>query len=200
MEDPETVRTRPISLVTSLALLALLVAAQPAGAYQEALNTGTTGEYENAIQDEMAAPGVTCRYENNPGAKNDELDKIRVRAIYAHGPFAKKSYVGYRFIVKRQAGEGPYKTVHKSPIVKKLASTVEVAAFPARTWTAPEGTRSRHRVQILLYWYAKGSSTNVIGRTRGIMEAYKHVLTPTKSYVLGDQGDAAWCVPNYHGL
>jgi hypothetical protein len=196
------VSRRMARLVASIAGLALVVVAQPAGAYNEALRQGTTGEYIDAIADDSYAPGVTCLFENNSGAANDELDKISVRKLYVHGPYAQSSTVGYRFIVKRQQPpfNGAYKTVYQSGITKKRGNTADPAVFPARTWTAPERTKARYRIQILLYWYAKGSTTSVIGKTRGLMETYQHRLTRTRSYVNGDAGSAGYCHPNYHAL
>ncbi|CAN5441889.1 hypothetical protein BH24CHL9_BH24CHL9_06570 [soil metagenome] len=191
-----------LAIALAIVMLASVVVAPTVGAYNEAVNTGTNGEYANSIQDESASPGVTCRYVDKTKDINDRLAKVRVRGFFAHGPFAKDSLVGYRFIVKRQAPPytGAFKTVYRSPIIKKKANTVDAAGFPTRTWTAPDKTKSRYRVQIFMFWYAKGSTTKVVGRARGLLEAYKHVLPQEPPYVLVDQGDAAWCRPDYHGL
>jgi hypothetical protein len=202
-ERQEVPYVRAIRLTTALTtvMLASLVVAPSVGAYHEAVKTGTTADYQ--VTDEFASPGVVCLYRNPPGAQNDRLKTIRVRPFFAHGPFAKKSYVGYRFIVKRQLPPytGAYKTVFKSSVLKGRANQTEVAFFPARTWTAPSSTTARFRVQIILHWYAKGSTTKVIGRVRGLMEAYRHKLGKSaNTFVIGDQGDAAYCQPDYHGL
>ncbi|CAN5698567.1 hypothetical protein BH23CHL8_BH23CHL8_28680 [soil metagenome] len=194
---------RPIRLATALItlMLASLVVAPSVGAFNEAVNTGTTADYQ--ITDELASPGVNCLYKNPPGAQNDRLKTIRMRPFHAHAPFVTKSHVGYRFIVKRQTPPytGAYKTVFKSSIIKGLANQTVPVFFPARTWTAPSFTNARFRLQIILYWYAKGSQTNVIGRARGLMEAYRHKLGGSaKTFVIGDVGNAGYCQPDYHGL
>jgi hypothetical protein len=199
-EDAAHVTRRTLSLIPIMASLLLAVTALPVGAFNEAVNTGDTGFY--TIADEAATPGVRCLYKDLAGKKNDRLNKIRIRPFHSHGPYAQKTHVGYRFIVKRQPPPftGPFKTVYKSPVVKKLANDTEVAFFPARTWTAPTNTKANFRVQVILLFYAPGSQKNVVGRVRGLMEAYLHRLTSTKSYVLGDMGDAGFCRRNYHGL
>lgn len=194
-------RVLRLAISVAIVMLASVVVAPSVGAYHEAVKTGTTGEYQ--ITDELASPGVDCLYRNPPGAQNDRLKTIRVRPFFSHGPFAKKSYVGYRFIVKRQTPPytGAYRTVYKSSIIKGRANQTEVAFFPARSWTAPSSTSNRFRVQIILYWYAKGSQTQVIGRARGLMEAYRHKLGKSaNTFVIGDFGKAGHCQPDYHGL
>lgn len=190
-----------LTIALGVVMMASILGAPSVSAFSEAVNTGTTTDYN--VTDEAAAPGVVCSYEDHAGLQNDELDRIRVRALDAHAPFARKSHVGYRFIVKRQVPpfSGPYKTVFRSPIIKKKANLAEVAFFPARTWTAPEGTAARYRVHVYLFWYAKGSTQNVIGRVRGLMEAYRHKLADSgNAYVNGDVGSAGWCHPNFNVL
>lgn len=190
-----------IPLVLSAAVMvASLAAAAPTGAYSEKRNTGTTALY--TITDEQSSAGVICRYRDGSPDINDRLRKVRVRPFFSHAPFKVKSYVGYRFQVQRQRHpySGPWETVSSSPILRKLANQTEVAFFPAREWTAPTGTKARFRVRIQLYWYAKGSTSNVIGRASGLMEAYRHRHPDGNQYTLGDEGTPQYCRPDFHGL
>lgn len=177
--------------------LAMAIPSLPAAAFNEAVDTGTTAFY--TVFDDSSTPGVTCKYEDNSGTDNDELDRIRVRNLQAHGPFATKSWVGYRFLVKRQRPPftESYRTVYRSPVIKKKANQSEVAFFPWRTWTAPEGTHARYRVHILLYWYKRGSTTQVIGKMRGLIEVYKHKLGSGSPYLMGSVGSAGYCEPEH---
>lgn len=187
-----TLRALPLA-----AALAIAISSLPAAAFNEAVNTGTTAFY--TVFDDSSEPGVTCKYEDNAGTDNDELDRIRVRDLQAHGPFATRSWVGYAFLVKRQRPPftASYRTVYRSPIIKKKANQSEVAFFPWRTWTAPEGTQAQYRVHILLYWYKKGSQTKVIGKVRGLIEVYKHKLGPGDVFNEGTPGTAGFCAPEW---
>ncbi len=194
---------RPIRTAAALAALLLVsaVAAPPLAAYTEAVRTGTAWGDPITVQDFNGLAGIRCIFENNAGKKHDELDRIRIRPQFFHGPFNGKSYVGYRFIVKRNTpplSDGKYKTIFRSKIIKKRASQSKVADFAKRVWKAPERTRSRYRVQFILYWYAKGSTTKVIGRTRGIMEVYDHKMKPKPIYTVGSEGSAGFCHRKWH--
>jgi hypothetical protein len=183
-------------------LFALVLAASPAGAWDELSETGNYGLY--TITDEQSNPGVSCRYENNSGAQHDELNRIRIDQFWTHAPFSGKTWVGARYIIQRNRpplSDGQFDTIYRSSIVKLRANQSEVAFFGPWTWTAPEGTRSQYRVRLRIYTYAQGSKTTVIGNVYGQLEAYEHKLANGGgSYVLGDAGDPRYCRRNYHGL
>jgi DNA-binding ferritin-like protein (Dps family) len=182
-------------------LLASAVVAPSVGAYTEAVRTGTAWGDPITVQDYNNLAGVKCKYENNPGKKHDELDKIRIRPQFFHGPYDEKSYVGYRIIIKRNKpplGDGTYKKFIVSKIIKKLASDSDIANFKARVFKVPEGTNARYRAHIKLYWYAKGSKTDVRGMTRGILDVYDHKMKPKPVYKVGSEGAAGYCNRNWH--
>jgi hypothetical protein len=194
---------RPLRVAQLLAslCLAVVVAMPPVAAYNEGARTGTAWGDPVVVHDYNDSAGVKCVFENNRGKKRDELDRIRIRPQFFHGPFAGKSYVGYKLLIKRNAPplkDGKYKTIYRSRIIKKRASQSEVAHFAARVWRAPERTRSRYRVHIVLLWYAKGSTSKVVGRTRGIMEVYDHKMKPKPIYTVGTEGFAGFCHRNWH--
>jgi hypothetical protein len=182
------------------AMLAVAAAASPAGAFHEAFTNGTTGLY--TVNDFNGSPGITCKFESNPGAQNDELNRIKVKQVHTHGPFAQKTWVGFRFIVKRNSppfGDEQFRTVFRSPIQKAKANQTDVAFFKGG-WNAPEGANGQYRVHVFFYYYAQGSKTQVIGRVRGLEEVYRHAMSGAAAYVLGSEGDAGFCRRNFHGL
>ncbi len=195
-------RTIRTATVFAALMLATAVAAPSVGAFNEAVNTGTTADYN--IIDDTGMPGATCRYENNPGKKNDEINKISVRKMNSHGPFATKSWVGQRILIKKNGkpyGDGKFKTVYRSRIIKGKANQFEVAFFPARNWKAPENSKARYRAQVILIYYKKGSKTKQIGKVRGLLEVYKHKIAGKPAVKTGDEGAASWCRPKFpHNL
>jgi hypothetical protein len=179
-------------------LLAVLFAIQPAAAFQEIYRSGTV--YEPQVTDESAAPGVTCIYENNPGASNDELDKIRIRQFFTHAPYAEGAAVGFQLQITRNTkpfNDNKFFPYQTTPLIRKMASESEVAFFDA-TWRAPEGVNARFRAVIKLYFYTPGSSSNVGGELRGRLEAYQHKIG-SLSFVDGDLGAPGSCAPKYPG-
>lgn len=186
-----------------IALMTFAFAAQPTIAYDQTSASGNRSFY--TVTDEQAQAGVACKYENNSGASNDELDKITVRLLHSHtdANAPSTSKVGFRYIIQRNTpphSDGVFETVYSSPIVKKSANDSQVAFFGPYTWKAPEGTRSRYRVKIVLYWYEQGNPNNQIGYAKGLMEAYQHKLADGGTYTLGDEGDPGYCRRNYHGI
>ena len=188
------------SIALSAAVLATALIAPAVGALEEGSNTGTTGDY--TVQDFNGSPGVKCKYENNPGTQNDELNRIKIKPVFTHGPFAQKTWVGFRFLIKRNTvpfGDDDFRTVFRSRIQKARANDAEVAFFRGG-WVAPENAKARYRVHIQFYYYAKGSQTQVIGRVQGLEELYRHILNASTTYDLGAEGASEYCQRNYHGL
>ena len=146
---------RSLGLLLTLALAGAIVA-PAAVAFDETSSNGTVGLY--TVNDFNGGPGVVCRYEDNAGAAKDELDRIVVKPLWSHGPFATKSWVGFRFIVKANKpplADGIFKTVYRSPIVKRKANQTEIANFSG-SWRAPEGTRSEYQVPLPLHLLPEG--------------------------------------------
>ncbi|MFV2062204.1 MAG: hypothetical protein ACC726_01665 [Chloroflexota bacterium] len=181
-------------------MLATTVAAPSVGAFSEGAKTGKTGFY--TVPDDALSPGVICKYENNPFKKNDEINKIVVKPNWTHGPFATKTWVGQRILIKKNAkpyGDGKYKTIYRSPIIKKRANGAEVATFPTRRWKAPEKSKARYRAQVIFIYYRKGSKTKMRGRVRGVMEVYKHKMSPKAPYNRDTGGGPpGWCAANFN--
>jgi len=193
------VRSMRMTAVLTTMLLASVIVAPTAAGFSEAENSGTTAEY--TVPDYNGQPGVVCRYENNPGKTNDEIDRIAVKKMWTHGPFEQKTWVGQRLLIKKNArpySDGIFRTVWRSPIIKGRANQSEPFFFPVRGWRAPENSRAQYRVQVLLFYYEPGSQTKVIGRVRGLYEVYKHNLARQGgSTVVGEEGAAGWCTAKF---
>ncbi len=191
---------RHLAIGVVSAMLASVALAPAAGAFTEKINSGATGDYQ--IEDDDFDPGVNCRYEDNPGTKKDELNKIRVTDYHAHGPYVQKTWVGSRFIIKRNAkphGDNKFKTVFKSRIRKGKANQFEVAFFTAKSWFTPENHKSRYRVVIELIFYKKGSKTKVAGRVKGPMDVYLSRQGTDEKPGFGDEGGpSGWCYTKWH--
>lgn len=190
---------RSLGLLLTLALVGA-VAAPTAVAFEETSSNGTVGFY--TVNDFNDRPGVACRYEDNAGATKDELDRIVIKPLWSHGPFATKSWVGFRFIVKANKpplADGVFRTVYRSPIVKRKANQTEIANFSG-SWRAPEGTRSEYQVKLRFIYYKKGSTSQAVGSASGNLEVYRHKLSAGSTYDLGTEGSAGLCRRNYHGL
>ena len=189
--------TRTTALLVAMMLASAVVGPTAAG-FSETQNSGTTGEY--TVPDYIGQPGVVCRYENNPGTVNDEIIGLWVNKMWSHGPFTQKTWVGQRILIKKNAwpyGDGKFKTVWRSPIIKGKANQSEVAFFPLRGWKAPEKSRAQYRVQILLFYYKPGSKTRVVGRVRGLEEVYRYKMQTFGSWDFGEEGSAGWCAPRF---
>jgi hypothetical protein len=184
-----------------IALLALVFAAQPVGAVSWGPPHGTTAWPDVTVGDEQADPGIACRYEDNAGQLDDVLDVIRIRQLWSHGPFATKSYVGFRYVIARNSppyDDNDYVKVYQSPIVKKKANQTEVAFYSA-TWHAPEHTNAQYRVRLFIYWYAKNDPSRRIGWIKGVFEAYEHIHpVDGPPYTIGDTGNTGYCRPEFH--
>jgi hypothetical protein len=181
----------PRSLLVGCLTLALatVMAAQPVAAFNETRNTGKTAEY--TVNDSLTQPGVGCRYE---GALQT-LDRIVIRKLWTHGPYARKSWVGFQYLIQRDSpptGDG-FRTFFKSPIVKKRADQAEVAYF-SRRFEVPSAARGWFRVKLIIRYYKQGTSTVEVGRVAGTLEVYEHVASDgAPSYTIGDEGDAGYC-------
>jgi len=186
---------RPIrtAAVFAVLLLASAVAAPSVGAFNQKINTGSTGFY--TILDDAGSPGTVCRYENNPGKLKDETNKVSSRQMWTHGPWAEKSWVGHQIIVfERKGAAHPWKSVWKSRVAKKRASDGVVAFFGAKHYRTPEMHNKRYRVVVQLTYYAQGSKTTLAGRVRGSLEVTRHAMTGHAPYLRGAEGGPmGWC-------
>lgn len=184
-------------------MLAASVAAPSVGAFDELKSSGTTGEY--TVNDAAFSPGAVCRYESHPGpAYKDELNKVSSRKVWTHGPFGAKSWVGHRVVVLRNSkpyGDDKFRTVWKSPIVKKRANDAEVAFFGAQHYKTPENHKSLYRVQHIFFYYQKHNKNKLIGRVQGLVEVYKYKQPGSLVDLFGvEGGPAGWCTQHVHVL
>jgi hypothetical protein len=183
-------------------MLASVAVAPSAGAYKEKSGSGTKGEY--TVPDYNGQPGAICKFENNPGQKKDEINKITTRKTWAHGPYAKKSWVGQRIVVMKNPpphGDQKFRAKWYSPIIKGKANQTSVMTFPQRNWKAPEKSKAQWRVHVVHFWYKKGTKNKVIGKTRGVYELYRHKVSGESPLDTGAEGGPAGkCSPKYpHG-
>jgi hypothetical protein len=156
-------------------LLALTLAVQPAAAFNETVSTGNTGLY--TINDESSQPGIACRYENNPGQLDDELNKLNIRQLWTHSPYNQKTWVGFQYEIQRNTpphGDNVFTRYYRSPITYKKANQTEVAFYNAGFFV-PENTTSRWRVKVVIRYYAPGGHTQVVGRVAGFYEYFEHI-------------------------
>ena len=184
-------------------MLATAVMAPSVGAFDELSKSGTTGFY--TVNDDGFSPGAVCRYESNPGPNyKDEVNKVSSRRVWTHGPFAAKSWVGHRVVVLKNAkpyGDETFRTVWKSPIVKKRANQAEVAFFGAKHYLTPENHKAQYRLQHLFFYYKKHNKNQLIGKVQGLVEVYKHKQLGGPTGNFGSEGGpAGWCTQHAHVL
>jgi hypothetical protein len=193
------VRSFRLGIVLVGLLLVSVVAAPSVGGFNDPKTTGTTGEY--TVNDYNGTPGVSCRFADQAGVNRDLVNRIRVAKNWSHGPYARKSWVGYRYIITRNTppyDDATFSVAYRSPIVKQRANQTEVAFFGPFAWTPPAGAKAHYQVRLVFIYYAPGSKTKVVGRVRGALEVYRHRLSAGNTYDLGSEGDAGWCRRNYH--
>jgi len=158
-------RIRLVSMVGA-ALLAITAVA-PASADTVKSTSGNPGAYQVNDQ-ENVYNGVKCQYETHKEGGAYRLDRLVVRKPYVHSYTSGQQWVGWRFIVKRDANfDNVYQEVYRSPIVKAKASQANIAPFSDRVWYAPESTSSlkgNYKVWLVLFWYQKPGSTHQTGK------------------------------------
>lgn len=158
-------RIRLASLLGA-ALLAISTVA-PASADTVKSQSGDYGIYQVNDQQNVRN-GVKCQYETHLEHGGYMLDKLVVRRPYVHSYTSGSQWVGWRYIVKRDADtNGSFQEVYRSSIVKRKANQANVAAFSDRVWHAPESRASlkgNYKVWLVLFWYKPGSSTRVSGK------------------------------------
>jgi hypothetical protein len=185
------------------ATFAISVLALPAtaGAYWEFQDSGSTDSYE------VTEPGVNCKYENNAGALDDELDAIKVKAINnVHHPSSSLQKVGVRVVFFRNRpphGDDTYTKYGASAWTYKMAdNNTHPRTFGPWTLPVPEDPVAWWRVQVQIKYYAPNGTT-VIGESRGWIEVYNHKNTDgTPPYVIGsdnqDGSNVGYCREEFH--
>src|SRR5262245_15512237 len=144
--------------VIGSALMALVLAAQPAIAAQVTSTTGKVGPYQ--INDEQATTrGANCDYKTNAQSNGQHLLKdITVRAPFVHardtGPGNQSQWVGWQFKIDHDTNfDNVYANVFTSTIVKRKATETTIAPFSRRSWTPASTPKGNFRVRIVIYWY-----------------------------------------------
>jgi hypothetical protein len=145
------------SLGAALALsLMSAMAAGPAGAWELVSSTDPGLAYE-IYDDQDDKRGANCLYESG----SSDLDRITIRGPQnVHGVGPKLQWIGYRYIIQRDApptGDG-FVAIYKSPILYAKADDNEnPRSWARRTWTAPETTSGDYRVLVVMFWYTRNS-------------------------------------------
>ena len=166
-----TSRTRRV-LSFAAALTALVLSVQPVAAETVINETGRWGYYE-VYDNQDFQRGANCFYETG----TFDLDKITVRPPMVHGDYAQNTWIGWRFLIQRNAppvDDNAFATIFKSTIQKDRANDqLPADAFVRRAWVAPENPTGFYRVRIVIFWYAPGSQTNVEGKAVVEYDWYK---------------------------
>ena len=189
-----------LALAMTVALSAFAVPAT-ASAFFENYNVGSTDSYE------VFEPGVICKYENNPGFLDDELDRIKVNAVRnVHHPSSTLRKVGVRVIFHRNRpphSDDVYSAYYRTPWMYKLAdNNANPKTFGPWELMVPEDPIALWRVEVRIKYYAADGST-VIGQVRGWIEVYRHKAPDASAdYEIGsDNGDGSnigYCREEFH--
>jgi hypothetical protein len=163
------------ALGLSGALLALIMVAQPAFAFDVWSDTGTHGSW--AFHDESGGMrGANCLYQSHTPY---HLTSITVRFPVVYGRFSQPQKVGWSFSVERQdplpqdPSQHIWNQIYKSSVVKDSATLTHPADFARRAWTAPLHPKHQYRVMVQMFWYKKSAPTVKTGSVVGRIEWYK---------------------------
>ncbi len=189
-----------LALAGAMAISALALPGT-AGAYYENVDTGTTDSYE------VTEPGVVCKYENNAGSSDDELDTIKVKPVTnVHHPSSSLQKVGVRVVFYRNRpphDDGIYKMWGSSPWAYRNADNNEhPKTFGPWTLKVPEDPIALWRVKLEINYYGPNGTT-IIGQSSGWFEVYNHKNTDgTPAYTIGqdfmDGSDVGYCRTEFH--
>jgi hypothetical protein len=189
-----------LALAGAIAVTALAMPATTSAVY-EYYDNGSTDSYQTT------EPMVVCRFENNSGQMDDELDSILVKRLkFVHHPDSSLRKVGVRVILQRNRpphGDNNFVDYYKFPWVYKMAdNNANPKNFGPWTYKVPEDPIALWRARFIIKYYAANGST-VIGEIRGYFEVYRH-KTPDSSlpYEIGeDFGDGSvigYCREEFH--
>ena len=186
-------------LVAAVAITALMVPATTS-AFYETFNAGSTDSYE-------PQEPVVCKYENNAGALDDELDRIKVKALNnVHHPSSSLRKVGVRVVFQRNRpphGDNTYVDYFKTPWIYKMAdNNANPKTFGPWEYRVPEDPIAWWRARVVIKYYA-ANGTTVIGQVRGTWEVYQHKNTDgSLPYNIGqdfmDGSDVGYCREEFH--
>jgi hypothetical protein len=86
-------------------------------------------------------------------------------------------------------GDNVYTTYARTAPEHGFADDELVTSFGPRSFSIPENTTSRWRIRVLINYY-NAADTQIVGRIRGVVEVYEHVVGGT-DYTIGlnEDGD-----------
>jgi hypothetical protein len=153
--------------VLALAALAVVIVAPAAQAAEPLVEKGVRGTY--TIVDTDAQPGGSCTYDTG-GSYDLEVIEARSPKAFARDRSAARDsqWVGLRLIFQRSqldGGAGPWETVYKTPMTRKLAYDDKAVTIGTRGWQAAYTGTPHFRALAAIRWYKPGSKSKVQGAT-----------------------------------
>ena len=167
-----SVRRRHALRALAPAVLALVAAASPAGAWVEQVATAKIGAYSDP--DTYYPQGAVCRYEGP--SNNPDLTSIVIKPIQAHAYYNQSQKILYRFVIQRDRYQnGNWTRYYKSPWIHDFATHQTITDFPQRTFSGfPHNPQGRWRARVILRWVKPGTRSTEDGKLVGLIEEYKH--------------------------
>ena len=188
------------ALAVALAITALATPATTHAVY-EYYDAGSTDSYQTS------EPMVVCRFENNPGQMDDELNRITVKRLkFVHHPSSSLQKVGVRVILQRNRpphADNTFVDYKMFPWVYKMAdNNANPKDFGPWNYYVPEDPIALWRGRFIIKYFA-ANGTTVIGEIRGYFEVYRHLPPDSSaSYDIGsdfgDGTDIGWCREEFH--
>ncbi len=188
------------ALAVAVAVTALATPVTTSAFYRY-YDSGSTDSFQTS------EPMVQCRFENNPGQMDDELDKITVKKLmFVHHPSSSLQKVGVRVILQRNRpphGDNNFVDYYKFPwIYKNADNNANPRNFGPWTYKVPEDPIALWRARVIIRYFAPNGST-VIGESRGYFEVYRH-MPPDASAAydigqdFGDGSNMGYCREEFH--
>lgn len=187
--------SRGRSVIASLAL-AGLVATTAAGSVSADTELGHTGQVgAHSLRDgDIYHPGATCRYKTLAGGRyawQGKLTRLDVRPPRMRS-IGSSQRVGWRFIVQRAKGDGPWAVTYRSPVQKSRAYSTTNASFdPMTTAVAVPSDYADetyvYRVLVRMLWYRADGSVQGTAR-----HAVNHYATLTDGQSDGGERDICY--------
>ena len=173
------------------AMFTMLLAVQPAAAFQQTGSTGVTGAH--SVADTSSDAGATCAYKSGPG----QLSTLK--HIYVYPPSMKAAAghgtekVGWSFTVQRKIQGHAWANRVTSKTYTASTDSAHNAMFPSEgvkviVPNGPSGPSASYRVTIKMTWYA-ANGKSVIGTASGRVEWYFNYFTLDTTVVHGSCSD-----------
>jgi hypothetical protein len=161
----------------ALGCLVALAGALPVAADTEVGHFGVVGRHR--LVDTTAKPGVRCDYLTGDGREGAATLTVRPPRVFARNrtPVVDSQMVGYRVRLQQSEDFVHWYTDFNSPIVKATASDTTKASFPATTVDVPFNLYVR--VQVVMFWFAIGTTSSIEGRAIHAVDIYDRFLDGT---------------------